>query len=292
MMRRIRTVAVFPTMFTLGNLVCGFFSIVVASRVDSPQSIEESIDIPSSKTIPLRHPIRNLDPEDPTHNVMLSGWLIFLAMIFDALDGHVARLSRTTSDFGAQLDSLCDVVTFGVAPGFLLVKMCPQFSFLHREAVWIIAASFAACAALRLARFNVETGEEDDHLHFSGLPSPAAAASIAGFAILFYELRRGETPLAYAADIEWWVQRILPFFAVMVALLMVSRIPYPHVVNQMFRGQKSFGHVVGLLFAIVAIMLIRGYSVPIIGCLFVLASPIRYFVLRLLRHRQEPDPLF
>ncbi len=241
MMRRIRTVAVFPTMFTLGNLVCGFFSIVVASRVEPPQSIEESMEIPSSKTIPLRHPIRSLDPTDPTHNVMLSGWLIFLAMIFDALDGHVARLSRTTSDFGAQLDSLCDVVTFGVAPGFLLVKMCPQFSFLHREAVWIIAASFAACAALRLARFNVETGEEDDHLHFSGLPSPAAAASIAGFAILFYELRRGETPLAFAADIEWWVQRILPFFAVMVALLMVSRIPYPHVVNQMFRGQKSFG---------------------------------------------------
>lgn len=292
MMRRIRTVAVFPTMFTLGNLVCGFFSIVVASRVDPPQSIEEATDIPSSKTIPLRHPIRDLDPTDPTHNVMLSGWLIFLAMIFDALDGHVARLSRTTSDFGAQLDSLCDVVTFGVAPGFLLVKMCPQFSFLHREAVWIIAATFAACAALRLARFNVETGEEDDHLHFSGLPSPAAAASIAGFAILFYELRRVEAPLVYAAQIEYWVQRILPFFAVMVALLMVSRIPYPHVVNQMFRGQKSFGHVVGLLFAIVAIMLIRGYSVPIIGCLFVLASPLRYFYQRVVRHRHEPDPLF
>ena len=87
------------------------------------------------------------------------------------------------------MDSLCDVVTFGVAPGFLLVKMCPQFAYLHREAVWVIAASFAACAALRLARFNVETGDDDDHLHFSGLPSPAAAASIAGFAIMFYTLR-------------------------------------------------------------------------------------------------------
>ena len=88
---------------------------------------------------------------------MLSGCLIFVAMVFDGLDGYVARLARTSSDFGAQLDSLCDVVSFGVAPGFLLVKMCPQFTFLHDQAVWVIAAAFAACAALRLARFNVET---------------------------------------------------------------------------------------------------------------------------------------
>ena len=121
---------------------------------------------------------------------MLSGWLIFVAMIFDGLDGYVARLSRTASDFGAQLDSLCDVVSFGVAPGFLLVKMCPQFTYLHRQAVWVIAAAFAACAALRLARFNVETSDDDDHLYFSGLPSPAAAAVIAGFAIMFYTLRQ------------------------------------------------------------------------------------------------------
>lgn len=291
-MRRIRTVAVFPTMFTLGNLMCGFFSIVVAARVDAPKTIEESIEIPRSEAIPLRHPIRNLDPENPTHNVMLSGWLIFLAMVFDALDGHVARLARTTSDFGAQLDSLCDVVTFGVAPGFLLVKMCPQFSFLHREAVWIIAFSYAACAALRLARFNVETGEEDDHLNFSGLPSPAAAASIAGFGILFYELRRDDNQLLYAANIDHAVQTLLPFFAVLVGLLMVSRIPYPHVVNQMFRGQRSFGHVVGLLFALVAIMLIRGYSVPIVGCAFVLGSPLRYLWLRLFRGRPAQESIF
>ena len=67
-------------------------------------------------------------------------------------------------------------------------------------------------------------------------------------------------------EIDKVVQIVLPFFAVLVALLMVSRIPYPHVVNQVFRGQRSFGHVVGLLFAAVAIMSIHGYSVPIIGC--------------------------
>ena len=171
---------------------------------------------------------------------MKSGWLIFLAMVFDALDGYVARLSRTASDFGAQLDSLCDLVTFGVAPAFLLVKMCPHFAFFHREAVWVIAASYAACAALRLARFNVETSDEDEHLHFSGLPSPAAAAAIAGFAIMFYHAcGRRTIRLRFATEIDVVLQIVLPFFALMVALLMVSRIPYPHVVNQVFRGQRT-----------------------------------------------------
>jgi CDP-diacylglycerol--serine O-phosphatidyltransferase len=287
-MNRIRTVAVFPTVFTLANLICGFFAIVVAARVERPTSLEP----PQAVDIAFQTPTHvKLDPTDDTHNIMLSGWLIFLAMVFDALDGHVARLARTTSDFGAQLDSLCDLVSFGVAPGFLLVKMCPTFTFSH-DKIWIIAASFAACAALRLARFNVETTQDDDHMHFSGLPSPAAAASIAGFAILFYELRRAGNTLLYAEEIDKVVQTGLPFFALLVALLMVSRIPYPHVVNQVLRGQRSFGHVVALVFAFVAIMSIRGYSVPVIGCVFVLAAPVKYLWQRVLQRRETQDPIF
>ena len=136
---------------------------------------------------------------DPS-NCMFSAWLIFLAMVFDALDGYMARLAKSASEFGAELDSLCDMVSFGVAPAFLLVKMCPQFSFLHKEAVWVIAASYAVCAALRLARFNVETSDEDDHMSFRGLPSPAAAASVAGFAILFHTLRDKDNSLVRHAD--------------------------------------------------------------------------------------------
>jgi len=271
-MRPIRTIAVFPTMFTLGNLVCGFFAIVVAARVERPDSTAT-------------------DLVDVT-NVMISGWLIFLAMVFDALDGYVARLSRATSDFGAQLDSLCDLVTFGVAPGFLLVKMCPRFTYLHREAVWVIAASFAACAALRLARFNVETSDEDEHLQFSGLPAPAAAAAIAGFAIMFYTLRKEDNPLVYAAQIDTVLQTVLPLFAVLVALLMVSRIPYPHVVNQVFRGQRSFAHVVAVVFALVAVMVIRGYSVPIICCAFALFGPVRYCWEKVVQRRHQEESLF
>ena len=271
-MRPIRTIAVFPTMLTLGNLVCGFFAIVVASRVGTPESVAA--------------------PEADTADLMLSAWLIFLAMVFDALDGYVARLSRTASDFGAELDSLCDLVTFGVAPGFLLVKMCPRFAYLHPKGVWVIAAAFAACAALRLARFNVETSDEDDHLTFSGLPAPAAGAAIAGFAIMFHTLRREGNPLGHAAEIDAVLQTVLPFFAVLVALLMVSRIPYPHVVNQVFRGQRSFGHVVAVLFALVAVMVIRGYSVPIICCAFAISGPVRFFWVKVVQRRQQEDPLF
>ena len=225
-------------------------------------------------------------------NVMLAGWLIFLAMVFDALDGYVARLSGASSDFGAQLDSLCDLVTFGVAPGFLLVKVCPRFTYLHKEAVWVIAAAFAACAALRLARFTVETADEDDHLTFSGLPTPAAAATIAGFGIMFHTLRNAENPVIYAKQIEVALQTVLPFFAVFIALLMVSRIPYPHVVNQVFRGQRSFAHVVAVVFTLVAVMVIRGYSVPIICCGFALYGPARFCWEKVIQKRHQEDPLF
>jgi CDP-diacylglycerol--serine O-phosphatidyltransferase len=279
-MRLLRSVAVFPTLFTLGNLVCGFFAIVVAARVARPDSavMEPAAVVEADLT-----------------NLMLSAWLIFLAMVFDALDGHVARLSRTTSDFGAQLDSLSDLVTFGVAPAFLLVKLCPRFAFLHREAVWIIAASFTVCAALRLARFNVETSDEDDHLYFSGLPTPAAALCIASFAMMIYTLRikdRDWLLYAYAEQIHSVLQTILPGFAVVLALLMVSRIPYPHLVNQLFRGQRSFSHLVGLVFALVAIMVIHGYALPIVCAGYALGSPVRYGWEKLVQRRHQEESLF
>jgi CDP-diacylglycerol---serine O-phosphatidyltransferase len=272
-MRPLRPISVLPTLFTLGNLVCGFFAIVVASRVAAPD--ESALAAPG-------------DPRD----LMLSASLIFLAMVFDALDGYVARLSRTASDFGAQLDSLCDLVTFGVAPAFLLVKMCPSFAYQHRHEVWAIAAGYAACAALRLARFTIETGDEDEHLQFSGLPSPAAAAAIAGFAIMFHTLRQPDNPLPYAAGLDAVLQAVLPVFAVLVALLMVSRVPYPHVVNQVFRGQRSFGHVVAVVFAMVAVMAVRGYSVPIICGAFVFYGPAKLLWNRLARRKQQEEPLF
>jgi len=289
-MRRIRTIAVLPVMLTIGNLICGFFAIVVASRIDP-----------------------RLDPAESrvwvdNANMLIATCLIFAAMVFDALDGQVARLSHTTSDFGAQLDSLSDMVTFGVAPGFLMVKMCPEFHFFDRpssdvnslfpgvQTVWIIAALFAACAAMRLARFNVESTDDDDHMHFNGLPSPAAAATVASFGVMFWALRTGRTwwleYLPDGIDVDRILQGTLPFFAGVVALLMVSRIPYPHIVNQFVRGHRSFSHVVRMVFILMAALVTLPFSIPVVCCFFVLASPLRYVWEELVQRRSHEEPLF
>jgi CDP-diacylglycerol---serine O-phosphatidyltransferase len=274
-MRPIRTIAVFPTLLTLGNLICGFFAIVVAARIDKPDVLSLSVS-------------ENITAD--ALELMRSGWLIFLAMVFDGLDGYVARLARTTSDFGAQLDSLCDLVSFGVAPGFLLVKLCPQFTLVHSQAVWIIAAAFAACAALRLARFNVETTDDDEHLYFSGLPSPAAAAVIASFAIMSYTLRKH--PTALKESIDSCLQTVLPFFGLLVALLMVSRVRYPHITNRVLRGQRSFGHVVAVLFFFVVVMVAQAYAFPLAFSAFVLYGPIHLAWEIWVKHRRREEPWF
>lgn len=267
-MKPIRAIAVLPTLFTLGNLVCGFFAIVVASRIAKPGMVEMG---PS----PLLGSARDLfGSVDPTHNLMLCGALIFLAMLFDTFDGHVARITRTTSDFGGQLDSLCDVVSFGVAPAILLVKMCPQFTNLHSEAIWAIAALFTCCAVLRLARFNVET-DESDHGIFAGLPSPAAAAVIASTAMLSYTLRK-EINYENFAGYDYWLQRLLPLFAIAVALLMVSRVPYPHAFTQILRGKKSFSQVVVIVVTMMVLLTVRWYAIPILCCLYTTIPAIRY----------------
>ncbi len=122
-------------------------------------------------------------------------------MLFDMLDGSAARLANQTSDFGAQLDSLCDAVSFGVAPAFMMLKLThpkhhlmasldvpPPFEYSPRL-LWAIAVLFMVCAILRLARFNVETDDDDSHDCFSGLPSPAAAGIIASFPIGLHGLK-------------------------------------------------------------------------------------------------------
>jgi len=147
--------------------------------------------------------------------------------------------------------------------------------------------AYVACAALRLARFNVESDEKDDHMHFSGLPSPAAAATIAGFALLVYTLRMDANELVHI-----WVQRGLPVFALLVSLLMVSRIPYPHLVSQFLRGQKSFAHVVGLVFAMVTVFAIPGYALPTLAVAYVIVPPLIYFWQRIYARQAESEPLF
>ena len=173
--RRRKVYAVLPTLLTLCNAACGFGAITIAAKVG------------------------------PDHfdgfELLTAAQLIFLAMLFDMLDGSAARLTNQTSEFGAQLDSLCDAISFGVAPAFILLQLAhPEHHLMdtmvgqatfnyHPRILWAIAVLFMVCAILRLARFNVESDEEDSHEFFSGLPSPAAAGVVASFPIGMKELK-------------------------------------------------------------------------------------------------------
>jgi CDP-diacylglycerol--serine O-phosphatidyltransferase len=194
-------------------------------------------------------------------------------------------MARWTSDFGAQLDSLCDAISFGVAPAFLLLKLCSdsdrlEVSDVWMKGLWVIAALYVMCTIMRLARFNVENDHSpESHLWFKGLPSPAAAGAVASAAILRYELRD-----------EWWsdiLSRLninpysleqaidlgLPLATLALAILMVSHVPYPHLVNQMLRGRGDFTHVVKLLFAGVTVLLVRELALPLLVWTFALGTP-------------------
>ncbi len=177
-----------PNMFTLGNAFSGFSAIICAVL---------STQTPSLLTV--------------------SAGLIFLAMVFDALDGRVARMTGVTSDLGANLDSLCDAISFGLAPAVVLFQLLSGAVWM--PLLWVAGAFYVGCAVYRLARFNVETGDhsEDAHLWFNGLPSTGAAAvvSLGVFASGFFAV----TFLPY----------VILVATVVASELMVSHIRFPHL---------------------------------------------------------------
>jgi CDP-diacylglycerol--serine O-phosphatidyltransferase len=286
--RREKVFAVVPTLLTLGNTVCGFGSITFAAKV--APGVTEGNDL--------------LTP------LWVAGLLVLAAMIFDVLDGHAARLTHQTSDFGAYLDSLSDAISFGVAPAFIMLQMLklPQVHGLfHPRILWVVAVLYVICAVLRLARFNVETDEEDSHDAFSGLPSPAAAGMVASLAIALPDLAQLANPSEpeLTRSIGRFLMKAvaigLPVVVFATACLMVSRIRYPHVFNQVFRGRRSFQHLRQLIFAIVVVFAVKELAVPLIFGYFVLASPIRAVWTRAAAHwhgkadaqrAESPPPAF
>jgi len=182
-----------------------------------------------------------LDKEGAYHQ---AAWLILVAMIFDALDGFVARLTRTTSNFGAMLDSLCDLITFGVAPAFLTFAvtrkdMVGQFGQVWARPIEAVCVLYAMCALIRLARFTVETTpDENAHREFAGLPSPAAAGVMA--AAVLPTLKLVDMAPVWGPTIVRSIHAALPGLALATAILMVSRVKYAHVVNRVLRGRRPF----------------------------------------------------
>ena len=150
-------------------------------------------------------------------NLIVASWLILTAALFDALDGKVSRLLKTSSKFGVELDSIADVCSFGFAPGLLAYQYISA-SFSSSVAI-PIAFLFLACGALRLARFNVELTGFDKSV-FKGMPIPTAAGILASFVIFF------ESNASWFNRYSSSAEPVFPFFAVGLALLMVSSVKY------------------------------------------------------------------
>lgn len=205
-----RGVYILPSLFTTMGLFSGFYSIIMALQGMYIQA----------------------------------GWAILAAAVFDALDGRVARLLNASTDFGAEYDSLCDIVSFGLAPALLLYLwvLAP-----FQQYGWLAAFIFVACAALRLARFNVQLDTQDKR-YFQGLPTPGAALLIATM-VLFHE-KMGFAPMT-------WVS-----LAVVLALawLMVSRVRFFSGKDVDLRKRRPFA-ILFVMLLVLALVVAETYKV-------------------------------
>jgi len=255
----VKKLAILPTLLTLGNAVCGFAALAFASKIV-------------------------LGDAETDVFFAYSAWLILAAMIFDGLDGYVARLSRTASDFGGELDSLCDAITFGVAPAFLLLRLGREWEMtVVQKAIAVVAVLYLACAILRLARFNVENSPDPaSHKRFKGLPSPAAAGCVATLCILRSGLYGGLNFLD-TERLQAWVKAFAPLGTMLVALLMVSRVPYPKVTKQLLRGRRRLSHVGRVLLLLALIVVTHELALFVLFWGYALSMPLRSLLLRALR---------
>ncbi|MGA2501201.1 MAG: CDP-diacylglycerol--serine O-phosphatidyltransferase [Tepidisphaeraceae bacterium] len=238
----IRSVYSLPSLATLGNAICGFAAMYVATLAANGSRSQDAITVFFAG-----------------RPFVAAAYLVFLAMLFDALDGRLARFTRHTTDFGGQLDSMADVVSFGCAPAFLSLVLfkntVPDAPVLLSRCIWGVGALYMSCAAIRLARFNVsnEHGEQH-HQSFLGLPSPAAGAVVVAIILLQQEMVHQNWLLA--AHI---VTYCLPPIVLLAGLLMVSHIRYPHLVNRYLGGRRSPAMLVLSLAVILGVLLAHRY---------------------------------
>ncbi len=228
--RRLRGVFLIPNLITTASLFAGFYAIV--ATIDG--------------------------------HYYHAAWAIFISMVLDGLDGRIARITSSTSGFGTQYDSLCDLVAFGVAPALLVylwaLKPFKQFG-------WLAAFLYLACGALRLARFNVQQGSQDPR-YFNGLPIPAAAMLVAASVAFYHQVG------------DWFPGKHIYILAMIYVLsfLMVSNIKYASFKKMEVFRRHPFQSLVGLvlLFVVVAAAPdIMGFAAMI---LYVASGPVSTYM--------------
>jgi CDP-diacylglycerol---serine O-phosphatidyltransferase len=242
-----QVVVVMPSAFTLGNLFFGFWAIVSAFN----------------------------------GNFRWAGWFIVFAGILDMLDGRVARLSGTGTRFGAELDSLVDVISFGVAPALLMYFL--DFSNAGRFA-WILCYIYVVAVALRLARFNVLSAGKPPSAWFTGLPSPSAGMTLAVY-YPFSQTNWYQESIAYYLDLQ---HEGLVVLMLLLAVLMVSNVKYPKFPPIGIRSRKGiFGLIVHVVILLGGLFAPEYFLFPL-GLFYVGFGIMRATVLGLM---ERPEPV-
>ena len=241
-----RGVIILPSAFTLGNLFFGIYAMVAASRGD----------------------------------FIWAGWFIAFAGALDVLDGSVARFTRTGSRFGAELDSLVDAISFGVAPGYILYELF----FADTQWSWILSFAYITAVVLRLARFNIEQGSESKR-YFHGLPSPAGGVTLASF----YPFSQTAFFDAYLADLPW--EQVMGVGMVLLAVLVVSHVPYAKVPKIGLRTPKGIANTIFVLACLFAALSVPRYFFFATGLLYISWGLVRSVLLGLLDRLPGGDPL-
>jgi CDP-diacylglycerol--serine O-phosphatidyltransferase len=221
---------ILPNLMTAGNLFCGFVAVI--------KCIQARLETMAPGTY----------AHSPGQLYTQAVWFILAAVIFDSLDGRLARLGGRESLFGAEFDSLADVVSFGVAPAlmmFFLILSPTQGYPVFRQIGWFVGFVYLLCAAVRLARFNVITNPllykpKDGSKDFIGLPVPAAAGTVASLVLLLLHLSEDNLGVHRLA-------LILPVLLLLIALLMVSTIRYPSFKQVDWQLKTRFRTFVGII---------------------------------------------
>jgi CDP-diacylglycerol--serine O-phosphatidyltransferase len=242
-----------PNLFTLLNLVFGCLAIVfilqngIAIYTDSTGS--QLIDIPEK--------------------IWMASLFIGLAAVVDFLDGFVARFFKATSEMGKQLDSLADVVSFGVAPGmimyqFLRLSFAQQENGLDVSILWLLPAFLLPCAAAwRLARFNIDT---EQSYSFKGLPAPSNGLFFASLPLIYWNINE-----QWVRDLllnKWFLYAIILLFV----YLMVSRLPLMGLKFTDFSFKNNLSKYLLIIIAIVTIVVFKWLAVPVILLVYVILS--------------------
>ncbi len=236
-----------PNFFTLLNLVFGCIAIIYIFKSDGL--------------------LYSNAPNSFSMGLIVASIFIFLAAVVDFFDGFVARLFNATSEMGAQLDSLADAVTFGVAPGMImyrLLQLALSKSGMATDNIWVLlpAILVPCCAVWRLAKFNID---KEQAYFFKGVPSPAAGLTLASLPLIIY------------TNTGWATQKLFnPFFLygiiVVVSFLMVSNIPLISLKFKNFSVKSNLDKFILLLISIISAIFLKWVAVPVMFVAYVLVS--------------------